>query len=385
MRQKISGIRGSITTAFLVLAVGLPFWPSIIHAQEKVDWRALEKELPARLVVDPDSHEFGYSFETQLHPATVPEPFLTGGADAVRALKNALAGVRIDSVVGLTLLARLGDREAGRVLSAKLLDRKELARLGRRTAAALPMVLRYHTPDNEWPPLFIEALKNSPSPVDTTILVCLTKFDLLEAEPAYFYVFPRVDSVSQRRIIDRMTSKNKDDRLLWNFFFMTTMPSVQGMLLDRLEQMQSPLWPAKADSLARVAVGDVACRVLSYASPTDTGVYRPLMRMAIATATAAEKECILHASLQLSAEGDKGALPMLEYRFHDSDMDTRIVTALSICRLGGTKGIGACIRLGLKDDKYRDEVIKALESATGLAYGGDQEKWEEWFDSQHRY
>jgi len=112
-------------------------------------------------------------------------------------------------------------------------------------------------------------------------------------------------------------------------------------------------------------------------------VYRPLMRRIIDDAKM--KDCVLQAALRLSAEGDMGALPGLKIRFHESDIDMRVVTALAICRLGDTKGIGACIHLGLKHEKYREEAIEALERVTGLAYGGDQKKWEEWFANYRRY
>lgn len=157
---------------------------------------------------------------------------------------------------------------------------------------------------------------------------------------------------------------------------MSTFSTVQNMILDRLERMNSSHWPAQADSLAHCAVGDAACRVLGHVSRTDTSVYRPLMRNIIATAQ--EKDCVLSAALTLSAEGDRGAIPALKYRFYESDLDLRVVTGLSLCRLGETWGVGACIRLGLKHKKYRPEVIKALEKATGLAYGNDDEKWQKW-------
>ena len=100
------------------------------------------------------------------------------------------------------------------------------------------------------------------------------------------------------------------------------------------------------------------------------------MRMVLATAR--DKECVLNAALRLSAEGDQGAHQFLRIRFHESDTDMRVVTALALCRLGDTWGVAACIRIGLKHEKYRKDVIEALESVTGLAYGEDDEKWKEW-------
>ena len=367
------------------LAVTLVFavWGDAARAQGQTDWRKLEQRLPSTVVVDPGSADFGYRFETMESPAQVPQEFLTGGAAAKNALRSALAAGRVDSLVALTLLVQLKDRQAAQTLSHILTDPKKLARYAPPAQAAIPLVLRYHLSDTEWPGILITALGDSPTDADSAIIACLSRFDFPAATEPYKHALPHVDLYSQTRIIDRLASNALDGRVLWELFGLSGGSGIQNIILDRLEGMQSPHWPAQADSLAHLAFGDAACRVLRHASPTDTAVYRPLMRNIIAMAT--DKECVINAALRLSAEGDTAVVEMLKYRFHESDLDLRVVTALALCRLGDTWGVGACIRLGLKHEKYRPDVIKALEKVTGLAYGGNDEKWNEWFKNRKEY
>ncbi len=359
----------------LAMVIGLLF-VSTGSAQARIDWQQLEKQLPERLVVTPDTDGFGYGFETRYEPATVPEAFLTGGNEAIKALKSGMAAGRIDTLVALTLLTQLHDRASADKLAGILTDRNKLARYTPRTARAIPFVLRYHYGDDKWPKTLIKALANSPTNADSSIVVCLTAFELPEADLAYWRSFPNLDSLSQRRIIQRITTKNKSDYVLLDFFVRSRIPSIQLMLVDWLEQRQSPIWPVYADSIARSAVGDAACRLLPLTSRTDTAIYRPLMRSAIAFAT--EKECIINAALTISADGDSGATEALRFRFHSNDNDLRVVSAIGLCRLDDRWGLAACIRLGLKNKRFRTQAIEALEGYTGLTYGEDDARWKEW-------
>jgi len=362
--------------AFLIAVLVLPAWGNGVWAQDRTDWRKLERLLPSTVVVEPDFPGFGYRFETAGYPIQVPEEFLTGGSAAKNALRSAMAGRRVDSLVALVLLAQLKDRQAAAALTAILIDPQKLGRYAEPTQAAIPLVVRYHLPDNEWPEVLITALGNSPTGADSSIVACLTRFDFPAAGAVYRRALPNLDPVSQQRVIGRLAHNAPDDRVLWELFGLSGRSDVQNSILDQLEQMKSSRWPAQADSLARVAVGNAACRVLRHASATDTAVYRPLMRTIVVSAT--DTNCVIDAELRLSAEGDAGALEVLKYRYDESNPEFRVVSALAICRLGDTWGVGACIRLGLKHPRYRAEVIKALEKVTGLAYGGDDEKWNEW-------
>ena len=349
------------------------------HAQAETDWPGLERRLPNAVIVGPESEPFGYHFERDRTPVDVPQEFLTGGKEAVRALRRGMKTGRIESLAGLVLLAQLKDRAALDELSAALNDPRMLVSFTRRSAAAIPFVLRYNLPDNEWPPLFIKALEKSPTYADSSMISCLAKFNLPEAENIYWYAYGHVDSLSQRRIIDRLAPGCTNDRRQWKLFILTGIPEVQNMLLDRLEKCGSAYWPRHADSLAYFAWGDAAHRVLEHASKTDTSVYRPLLRAIVHAGKT--KEWVFEAALTLSEEGDMGSIPGLYSRIYESDKDMRTVIALALCRLGDSRGVGACVRIGLKHKKYRDDVIKSLESCTGLAYGGDNKKWREWWEN----
>jgi len=361
-----------------VLLIGAP------ESQAQTDWQRLERGLPTSVVVDPDSPGYGYRFEIEGLLVKVPEEFLTGGDAAVKALKRGRDAGRIDSLVALVLLTQLKDRPSAEALIDILNTRDKFKDLSRNFVAAIPLVLRYHLPANEWPTILTGALLNSPSPADSSIIACLTRHNLPEARRAYWHALKHVDSTSQQRIIDRLTHQIPDhDRILWDAFARSRHPGIQNMILDRLEKRNSPLWPAKADSLALEARGDAAIRVLDHASQDGPEVYRPLLRAIVRTAK--NKERVIQAALQLSAEGDQDAIPALKHRFYESDPDYRVVTALALCRLGDNWGVGACVRLGLKHEKYRDEVIKALEHVSGLAFGNDDEKWHKWLETLKPY
>jgi hypothetical protein len=364
------------TLSLLLLAATCLLPTDMTLAQ--TDWSGLEKQLPQTVIVGPESEPLGYHFERDRRPVKLPEEYLTGGAEAVRALKRGLKAGRIDTLVGLVLLAQHKDRAALEELSRYLNHPPTLVSLTRPTAAAIPFVLRYNLPDDEWPPLFIEALEKSPTYADSSMIACLTRYDIPEAENIYWYAYGKVDAQSQYRIINRLAPGCTDDRRLWRLLILTGIPEVQNTLLDRLEDCGSKYWPAQADSLAYFAWGDAAHRVLAHASQTDTAVYRPLLRAIVHAGET--KEWVIEAALRLSAEGDTGSIPGLYSRIFENDKDLRAVIGLALCRLGDGRGIGACIRLGLKNEKYRDEVIEALEDYTGLAYGGDDEKWLEYWD-----
>lgn len=348
------------------------------NTQAQTDWETLEKRLPNAVIVGPVTELMGYHFERNRTPVDIPREFLTGGSEAVRALKRGRDAGRIDSLIGLVLLAQLKDQAALDELSADLLNPQKLVSFTRRMAAAIPFVLRYSLPDDKWPALFIEALHKTPTYADSSMIVCLTRFDLPEAEGAYLSAIRHVDSLSQRRIINRLAPECSDDRRLWILLKLSGTPEVQNFILDRLEECGSPIWPAQADSLVRYAWGDAAHRVLQHASKTDTSIYRPLLRAVVHAGKT--KEWVIQAMLTLSAEKDTGAIPAIYSRIYQNDRDVRAVMALSLCRLGDGRGVSGCIRIGLKHDKYRDEVIKALESYTGLAYGDDDKRWRAWLE-----
>jgi|GEM_PF-4756996 len=350
------------------------------NAVAQINWESLENQLPNTVVVGPETAERGYHYERDRATVLIPDAFLDGGAAAVDALRRAINAGRIDSLIGLVLMAELNDRPALDKLGEYVQDPRRLVSFTRRVAAAVPFVLRYNLPDSVWSAIFVRALFKSPTYADSSMIVCLTEKDLPGSENAYWVAFRNVDSVSQRRIIARLAPECSDEQRLWKLLKLTGISSVQNIILDRLEGCQSSLWPAQADSLAHWAWGDAAHRVLEHASKTDTAVYRPLMRAVIYGGKT--KEWVFRAIFALSAEGDTAAIPAIYSRIYESDRELRAVTCIGLCRLGDSRGVSGCIRIALKYQKYREAAIKALESCTGLAYGEDDEKWLEWLEKK---
>ncbi len=351
-------------------------------AQSEIDWETLEQRLPNAAYVDFDAPPLHYRFARGRQPAGIPYELTVGGEKTIRELAYAMEHGYIDSTVGWILRARLKDEAALEKFSADVVDPERMKPYMRRGASVIPFVLYYNSPKDRWLPLFEKALHASPSYADPAIIYILTEDDIRGMDQAYWHAFPTLDSLSQKRVIRQLGSSNPDEQLLTKAFIMSGIPSVQLWILDQLEQIDSQVWPTQADSLARYAWGDAAARMLPHITKSDTALYHMVLR-AIAYA-AQDREHVKQAILTLAEAGDTSAIPAIRIRFSESDREMRVVTGIALCELGDEFGIGACVHLGLKNKKYRKRVIEALEQITGLDYGGNEKKWNQWYDEMRR-